>query len=280
MLPFAAFDGKAWSGEWPAQLNYVELPISIDTVPKGWWGKAGKPGSMTPWADGAAQGPIELTRPSMVRIMCGLRLGVATTYKSAAPVPPPAVQPYPKDGLVISSGQPIERIEMLSPASPEWVPFAVLLLDPFDRAEYSAIRFFTDWKHPVKRADRRKVPLQLETVYRAPMDDPGWTAYHVEAVKRYAPGPDDEDCGLVTYVSGWVLSGPDGRRRFRLGAEVSYCDRASNTFMLPLGLINAAGRRYWVYQASGYEREGYVVMHPTPGHNDAQVAYAAGLCSR
>jgi hypothetical protein len=112
------------------------------------------------------------------------------------------------------------------------------------------------------------------------MDAPGWTSYFVEAVKRYPPGPDDEDCGLITSARGWIAVGPDGRQRARLRAHVTYCDRRDDTYMLPLGLIKAGGRTYWVYQMSGYGREGYLVERPTPQIVEPQIQYEAGVCGR
>ena len=279
LSPFAAFDGKDWDIPWPDDLRWKELPIALESIPPKWWGKAGALKQMTAWIDGVNRGPVRLARPTMVRLMCASRLGLMSDYKSEQPAPPPGVQPYPKDGLVVSGSQRIEPIETISPASSEWAPAAALLLEPFAKAEDIAIDAFTDWKHPVRRNDRRKVPVELETMYRAEMDQPGWAAYYVEAIKKYAPGPDDdEDCGLVTSASGWVIAGPDGKRTTKLTARVTYCDRRGVTYMLPLGLVKAHGRTYWAYQMSGYGREGYAIVHPMPKVIMQEVHYSAGSC--
>ena len=278
--PFAAYDGKAWTAPWPMDLHSLELPLWVDAIPRQWWGKAGMPAAMTIWTDGTQRGTLELTTPTTVRIMCSPRLALSSTYRSPEPAPPSGVQPYPKDGLVISNGQPIDPIEILSPTSPDWMPMAVSLVEPFDAAERETIRGFMEWKHPFTRAQRLQRPIELETLYRAPMDAPGWSAYHVEAVKRYPPGPEDDDCGLVTYLSGWVMAGPDGRRQRQLGAQITYCDRRANTYMLPLGLLTSAGRTSWVYQMSGWGREGYAVVRPTPKRIEPEVQYTAGSCPR
>src|SRR5215213_2649405 len=112
--PFAAFEKKTWKSPWPADLRYLDLPISMETIPRSWWGKGGMPAGMTIWADGAQRGTLALTRPARVQIMCSPRLALASDYRSHEPPPPPGVQPYPKDGLVISNGQPIAAIETLS----------------------------------------------------------------------------------------------------------------------------------------------------------------------
>jgi hypothetical protein len=278
--PFAAFDGKSWSAPWPEALRYLEIPITLDAVPGKWWGKAGPPAEMAIWTDGSRRGTLRLGQPATLRVMCAPRLGLTSNYRSSEPAPPPIEQPYPKDGLVISGSQAIDAIESVAPASPEWVPTAVGLMEPFDAAELAAIRAFTDWKHPMSRANRRKVPVELERMYRAPMEEPGWTAYYLEAIRRYPPGPDDGDCGLVTSAAGFMGIGPKGKRWIRLFARVTYCDRAGNTYMLPLGLIKARGKSHWIYQLSGYDREGYVVVRPTPSTIETMVHYLGGTCPR
>jgi hypothetical protein len=277
--PFAAFDGKRWAAPWPEDLRYVELPISLDGVPRGWWGKAGVPEEMAVWIGGKKQGTLRLAGLSTVWVMCAPRLALRSTYRSPEPAPPPIEQPYPKDGLVISGDQTIESIETIPRTSSEWIPAALTLLEPFDAAELAAVSRFTNWKHPVPRRERQRVPVELEAMYRAPMDAPGWTAYRVEAVKRYPPGPDDGGCGPMTSASGWIATGPEGKRWTRLAARITYCDRLDDVFTLPLGLITTGGRTYWIYQASGHGREGYIVARPTPALVEPIIGYSAGFCS-
>ncbi|HUR81927.1 MAG TPA: hypothetical protein VM733_14275, partial [Thermoanaerobaculia bacterium] len=47
--PFAAFEKKNWKSPWPAGLEYLDLPISMEAIPRTWWGKAGMPAAMTIW---------------------------------------------------------------------------------------------------------------------------------------------------------------------------------------------------------------------------------------
>jgi hypothetical protein len=278
VIPFSSFDGKRWDTPWPADLRYLELPISIGAIPGRWWGKAGAPAEMSVWIGGSRRGPVRLERPTMLRSTCGARLALTSSYHSDRAAPPPMVQPYPKDGLAISGGQPIEAIDTLPRTATEWIPTAVNLVEPFDHAELAAINAFGGWKHPIARKERQKVPVELEMLYRAPMDADGWTAYYVEAIKRYPPGKDDGDCGLITYGKGWITSGPDAKAAFLITARVTYCDRRDATFLLPLGLINAQGKTYWVYQLSGYGGEGYFVTRPTPRSIEPHVYYDAGFC--
>ena len=277
VVPFASFDGRGWDSPWPGDLRSTELPISLADVPSKWWGKAGPPSKMTLWHDGTARGTVALDRPLMVMAACSRRIAIRTDYRSTEVLPHPAERPYPKDGLVVSGDQRIEAIETVPQTSKEWPATALALIEPMDRAEQNAINQFTDWNHPVKRSDRRKVPVEIEALYKASTDE-GWTVYHVEAVKRYPPGPADEGCGLITSAAGWTATGPNGKHWTELGARVTYCDRKGVTYFLPLGLIRAANRTYWVFQSSGYEMEAYNVVRPTSKQVEFQAGYTAGVC--
>lgn len=278
VTPFATFNGNEWTSPWPADLRYLDVPISLEAVPRKWWGKAGALEQMTFWAGGEVRGVVRLERPATVRIMCSARLGLRSSYVSSLPAPPPTEQSYPKDGLVVSGSTAVEPIAAVPRTSPEWTASAVLLVEPFDGAELRAARAFTKWKHPISRAERRKAPVELEALYKAPMDAAGWVAYRFQAVKRYAPLPADGDCGLISSASGWILVGPGGKHWTQLAVRVTYCDRMDDIVTLPLGLVRARGRAYWIYQVSGYDREGYAVTRPTPKALETNIQYAAGSC--
>ena len=276
--PFAAFDGKNWSAPWPDDLRAAEIPLNLESAPEKWWGRAGRPEQMTVWVAGESRGALRLARPTVMRPMCQARLAVTSDYQSREPAPPPLVQPFPKDGLAISGGQHVDPIEVVARDDAARVRIGALLQAPVDSAEDMAVDAFTDWKHPVRRDERRKRPIQIEAMYRAPMDEPGWTAHYVEAVREYTPGPADAGCGLVTFASGWILTGPDGKSHAKLGARVTYCDRRGVIYMLPLGIFKVRGHAYWAYQLSGYGQEGYVISRPQPKVVMQEVFYSAGDC--
>jgi hypothetical protein len=277
--PFASYDGKRWEAPWPAgDLRSLEIPITLESVPRKWWGDSGPAGDMTAWVDGDRRGPVKLSKPALTRVMCGAQIGLASDYKSPQPAPPPVVQPFPKDGLVVTGAQRVEPIETVPRTSSEWASLPEALRTQFDRAEEAATEAFTSWKHPFKKSERSKLPIEMEAIYRAPMDEPGWTAYYIEAVRRYPPGPDDEDCGLVTSASGWIVAAPGGKDTARLRARVTYCDRRGVAYMLPLGLFKLRGRTYWAYQLSGYGREAYMIARPQAKEVMQEVVYAAAGC--
>jgi hypothetical protein len=280
ILPFGSFDGKNWRLSWPEDLRYIEVPFDLQSVPRDWWGKPGPLTQLKAWVNGVNRGLIHLHLGTLKRLplMCATRLAIATDYKSAEPPAPVFVQPFPKDGLAVSGDQPVERIEVVAPGSPEWMATAREMTAEFDAAEERAARRFTAWKHPFTIVERRHFVPQIEALYRAPMDEAGWTAHYLEAVRLYPPGPEDRGCGLVTSASGWMATGPNGKRSFKLQARITYCDRDGVSYMLPLGLVKARERSYWAYQMSGYGREGYMIVRPRPKEIVTEVQYSAGTC--
>jgi hypothetical protein len=280
VTPFATFDGKTWTAPWPAELRVLDVPITLDTVPRKWWGKPGALEQMTLWVGGRKRAVVRLQAPTMVPVMCSSRLGLRSDYVSPLPPPAPTEQSYPKEGLVVSGSTVVDAVSAVPSSSPEWPASALLLIQPFDAAETTAANAFTAWKHPVSRKARQKVPIVLEALYKAPMDAAGWVAYRFQAVKRYAPGPSDGDCGLISSASGWIGVGPGGKHWTQLAARVTYCDRMDDIFTLPLGLIRARGRSYWIYELSGLDREGYAVARPTPKGIQTDLQYPAGSCPR
>lgn len=278
--PFATFDGNDWTTPWPAELRFLDVPISLDAVPRNWWGKTGALEQMTLWEGGERRAVVRLERPTTVGIMCSARLGLRSNYVSPLPAPPPSEQSYPKEGLVVSGSTAVEPIAVVPRTSPEWIASALLLVEPFDGAEARAAQAFTDWKHPFGRKERRNIPVELEALYKAPMDAAGWVAYRFQAVKRYAARAADRGCGLISSAVGWIAVGPAGKHWTQLAVRITYCDRMDDILTVPFGLIRARGRSYWIYQLSGYDREGYAVTRPTPKAIETDVQYAAGSCPR
>ena len=278
VIPFAAFDGR-WTTPWPSDLNGLDLPITLNDVPRRWWGGIELPPELTAWADGARLGVVRLDKPAMMPVMCVPRMTLRSDYKSAQPLPPLMAQPFPKDGVVVTPGGPaIQPLRAVDKASGNWSAAAVTILDAFNEAEEVASRGFTNWRHPYSRAVRERMTIQLEALYTAPMDEAGWNAYYVEAVRRFPPEPEDEGCGLVTFTSGWVRIGPGGKARMDLSSRITYCDRTGASFMLPLGLMTVDEKNYWIYQMSGFDREWYVVARPTPRVIELHAEYHAGSC--
>ena len=284
--PFAAFDGRRWKASWPDHRE-AELPISLASVPRDWWGIGEAPSRMTLWAHGTAVAETSVTALAQIRALCSGRIGLRTDYRSKAPPAPRMKQPYPKDGLLVTGGVQVGRIEMVE-RSEEWNRALLLLTDDFNKAESRAILSFGGWRHPVREEARRRQQISVEAMYKAPSDTAGWTTYFVEAVREYEPtsfrptGPfgsaRKDDCGLTTTGQAWVHVGPANKSEVEMTSRVTYCDRKGVNVMLPFGTVRARNRTYWVYQFSGYEDEWYQVVRPEPKDIDVAVTFHAGSC--
>jgi hypothetical protein len=273
ILPFASFNGDYWQSSWPIDFTAREIPVTLDAVPRTWWGTR-SPRDWQAWFIEGVTPPdegsqLELQRPEMFPLFCRGRLGIKTTYQSSLSLPLMPVEPFPKDGLAVSGGVPVNPIETVDRASDDWVPMAVALLPEVNRAEdvsVKGIQAYDRWRHPIVANARHKLPVVLESWYRAPGVGRGETVSYVEVVRKYPPGPEDEGCGLETFVSGWIVHRAGQIvRPVALRAKVAYCDRVGVTYMLPFGRIRSKVRDYWVFQFSGWEGEWYVVAQIQPG---------------
>lgn len=276
-LPFAAFTGRRWVSPWP-DYPRSEMPITLADVDNDWWGIGAPPGRMALWSDGAKIGEASVKALSQVKVLCSTRLGLRTDHTPRELAPPRLRQPYPKDGVLVSGAATMNRIEIVAPKAPERVRALELITSEFDKQEKRAIRSFDGWEHPFGDEARKKVPIAIEAMYRAPSDASGWTTFFVEAVRQFPPRLRDGGCGLATTGQGWLHVGPGGRIRVDLTSRVTYCDRKGVGFMLPFGTVRAGGRTYWVYQYSGYDAEFYQVVRPEPDDVKVVAGYHAGSC--
>jgi hypothetical protein len=261
LFPFASFINDSWRVTWPVDLDKLKIPLAFSAVPDKWWGTRTPERWRVRLMNGDEQ-TIDARNPKMFSVFCERRLGIQTTYQPSQAVPL-GVDPFPKDGLAISGGDPIEPIEIVNLASPEASFLASALIKDFNKAEDLTIANLFDgprWRHPIDKDDRHKFPIRLESWYRSPSSDDGWTTSYIEAVRQYPAGPTDKGCGLETLVSGWVFHNNGAlQSKMILRAKTMYCDRVGATYMLPLGRIRPKDKTYWAFQLSGYDDEWYVV---------------------
>ncbi|HET7216533.1 MAG TPA: hypothetical protein VFJ02_00735 [Vicinamibacterales bacterium] len=262
IFPLASFDRDTWLVPWPLNVRALDIPAKADAIPKGWWGQA-KPGPWRAYIAGGEPVVIDVTAPVLKRVFCSPRLWLETSYRSSLQLPPSPIDPFPKDGVAVSGDVPVEPIETVARSSGEWSTLAADLLDEFNRIEDATVRGVrakTGWRHPIPAPGRHGTPLRLESWYRSPSGEPGWTVSYIESVRAYAPRPEDNGCGLETLVSGW-LHHKDGvlKKATGLSGRLTYCDRVGATYMLPFGRIRPKEKIYWVFQLSGWESEWYDV---------------------
>ena len=285
LLPFAAFNGRKWSAPWPfLQRNFgpttIELPVNLASVPREWWG--GKdPGAWRLWPrQSKTSRPLTLSTPAMIRIGLTRQIGFRTDQPPVMPPVPPFEMPFPKIGIAVAGETPVTPIASVSLLSARWKTFAGTLLADINKAEDRTLGAIggSNWRHPVKREVRAEVPPELEAWYVTGIGTGDQQLSYVEAVKKYPLQPEDEGCGLETFVSGWVHHDSAQRQKPKttLKAVVTYCDRRGVSYMLPFGHMRVNDRDHWIVQMSGRDHEWYAVVEGTPDRVKYVAEFQAG----
>ena len=139
IVPFAFFDGD-WSSPWPTGLQNLELPVTLDAVPKKWWG-----GEMAAawafWPIGKSES-VRVTPIAPAVVMAGRerRLGLRTGVSSGEPLPTPFELPFPKEGLAVTGDVKVEPIPIVSGLSAAWREMAATLQEDALAAEQKAVQ--------------------------------------------------------------------------------------------------------------------------------------------
>src|SRR3954469_19131616 len=132
LIPFTSWNGRTWSTEWPG-INSAELPISVASIPKRWWGA---PGPAAPWTahltDGTTR-PLALKKPAHLRIFCGTHLGVQTDYEGGEFDPrDPTIG---KDGIAVAGDAQVLPITQVSLYAQDAKRITDIITDEFNKEE-------------------------------------------------------------------------------------------------------------------------------------------------
>jgi hypothetical protein len=290
LLPFASFDGRSWQVTWPGTDISVPLPIALSDVPKRWWGAAGAEARWNAWFPDAPARPLKLEKPFQVPVFCGAYLAVGTDYRGAAPTErEPTVA---KDALAIAGDVTPRPIPRLSLYAEDTARMIKAITAKFNEEEAIAASQFSGWRHPWGARSRAQFPIELEAFYRATEETPrgNFRTSYIEAIRKFTAREEDQGCGLITFVRGWVTEVPGKEPLLNLGAKVTYCDRAEVSFIQPFGRIavdQGGGRGrgagpdvYWVYQVSSWRDEFYTVARVSPEGVRPVLAVAGGGCPK
>lgn len=276
VTPFATFDGKRWHNDWPKPVGHVdEVPVTLRSVPRWWWGRPGPRETWRAWVGSAAPLELHVTGAGVYDAQCLQQIGLRTDYRPSAPPPGPGARPYPKDGLAASPDAPIERIDVL-PIPPIETP----LETAFRNAEMLAAPGAP--AESLQGLFRRKQgigPLTIEAAYAA--GEVSSRIYYFEVVRRYVRlGPERRgECEGLSYGAGWFRRDGSGPLR-SLSFEVATttCDRPGALYMLPLGVVRADGRFYWIAQWSGWNTERYNIVEIEPKGTEDVLRVLGGGC--
>ncbi len=259
VVPFAAFDGKSWREAWEEPRLNVDIPVSIDSVPKRWWGSVAPASEWQAWlTDGSAPRTVHVEQPDLVPANCMRQVGLRMDYRSAEARPALTDHPYPKDGLVVSPAQPVGRIETLPKTAPEWHAFVPVVATAFNRQER---RLFsgTPFGSAVPASKRESRPPTLESIY---VYDSQPRIYAVEVSRIYYDIVNGrQQCQLLTFGLLWLRRTADGRATVLAASVIrDGCRRNRTLVMLPLGVVSIGPRVFWIAQLAGWNEEHYVVV--------------------
>ena len=273
LIPFATFDGRRWRNGWPAPNRELTVPINLDNVPKGWWGPAGPLRTWQAVVDGTER-PLRVTQPDWVDVHCVRHLALRTDYKPDGVLPSETEQPYPKAGIVTSPPQRVEPIDILSPASDEQRAIIPVLLDAFNGAERETASRSSG--HPVARRSRERIDPAIEALYAFGASP---RIYYVEALRVYRNlGQSVGECQAVAFGTGWFVREGATVRSLVTALDLLDCDRFGASYMLPLGIVRAGGRQFWVAQFSGWDHERYAVLEITAKRVEVVISTWGGGC--
>jgi len=278
VVPFATYDGKGWSGRWPAPAREPEIPINLRSVPSKWFdGPLAE--NWSTWIDGRVGSAVHVLRPDVIDTHCLRQIGLRTDYRTGQPPSPPDAQPYPKDGLVVAPPQAIEPIETIDVHAAQLNGFAPVLREAFDKAERMTAGSFN---HPVPQKVREQMEPELEAVYafgQAPR------IYYVESHRTYDgltaegrfPFDDSPRCGTA-FGTGWFSRDDKGFHSLDMSVRIVRCDKYGATYMLPFGAMHLGSKTYWIAQFSGWDHERYVVVAVDSKAVQAVVSASGGGC--
>jgi hypothetical protein len=271
IIPFAVFDGKSWSNHWPKPTLDLTVPTDVGSVPTRWWGDAGPQRTWQLWIGAAEPQTVKVIQPDWVDVHCVRQIGLHTDYQALQLPPPPSEQPYPKDGLALAPPRAIERVGVVPPEGAEANSMIVELKEAFNRAEREPAGKV---RHPVRRETREDLDPRIEALYSHGGEP---RVYYVEATREYRTFGSRE-CETMSFGTGWFVREQGKFRPLAMAVDVLECDRRGASYMLPLGVIRAGTRVFWLVQFSGWDRERYAVIEPKLKDVDAVLNVWGGGC--
>lgn len=265
IVPIATYDGKRWDNDWPAPAGNVDVPISLQNVPRRWWGPVSARQTWQVWTSPASPQLVNVRQPDWAPAYCQKQVGLRTDYQPRVRPPSAGTQPFPIDGLAVSPPQPVEPVEVLSLDSPERGAVAEAIHRSFTDQETAAFRQWvtarrtnTALSEPPSEKELEAVPTKsIEALYAY-----GSTrrTYFVEASREYKRGG---ECLAVAFGAGWIVRDQGRFSAPSLRFSVESCDRSDLSYMWPVGVMSLPTGRYWIAQASGWNRQTYDIVDIT-----------------
>lgn len=256
VVPIATYDGKNWKGNWPYPASDVDVPVSLASVPRRWWGPTGP---LVSWqiSSGSTSQTVHVRQPDWLQTYCQKQVGLRTDYQPREWPPGPDAKPYPKDGLAVSPPVKVEPIERIAPGSPEEQALGEGVRAAFNARELDGVARAQQQGADVApgRKDLEALPVTIEAAYAF---GGSHRVYWAEATREYKKK--NGTCGAVLFGSGWFLIDGEQLAFISFQVDVVPCSRQGLTYMLPLGVLTLPRGVYWIAQWSGWDHEEYAVV--------------------
>jgi hypothetical protein len=278
LIPIVTRNGTKWAHTWPVPVKSADIPLTLDGIPKRWWGKTGPTTTWHAWTPDGVTRDVTVDRPTWYLAHCQQGVGLKTKLTIPPPLPPPDVQPYPKLGLASSAPVAFRTIEPIDESLPLWDAIRARIATAIGKAENEMdgkprVNVGIMPKHPFPEAERAKVETRLEALYRLPLEGSRFL-YYYEAAKRYgmptleadgkapAPTPDEDGCSRMIFAQGWLVIGADGNVPVAEPEDVRFssCHYDDVQVMLPLGSVLDGSKPIWIGQLTGHENESFLVL--------------------
>jgi hypothetical protein len=265
LIPFASYAGGQWTKAWPEADEALEPTPNIENVPSVWLKRGERvPNRWWLW-------PITGDKPIQTKIKgvevtdahCQGQVALTTT------LPTKEGYDHLKLGVAVDSDRALGRIEEVNRADADWKAAQKVITASFSRLEATKAaasnqRLIQETPSPAP---------EIRTLYREAKSSQ--SPLYFTAVKKYRTrDPRDPRCEILTIMTGWLSPGDNGN--MSLIAPKVYltnCDAMEVDTALPLAVIRAGGRLFWVLQEHGYEDEKYVVAEIAP----VQVRYVISV---
>lgn len=249
LLPVGRFNGREWVNTWPKPID-EDTPFTVpplERIPHAWLGGP-VPRVWTVWTpDG---------RTRRVRIT-----GVARSNGCVAPivlrVPASATL---HTSLIFDKVPVVEPVVDVQASGMEAHDIRSGLYDVFEFAEEEALARRNrdgELRYPLTLPSerRRDVSIELKRLFR-PLRASDPAIYYVEALKRFAP---TENAADLIVLAGWIRRVGGAVVGLDVEAGESWSAEDKGSHFIPLGIVRAAGRSFWISYVEQYEGQAVVV---------------------
>ena len=277
LIPFARFDGKAWSNSWPGPDEGRGMAVqSFGEIPLSWTGGTALPRDWQLWPSSTGTShALRVSNAGYADSLCSRNWVLMTDFprqvagcRNCCPVPTlgialstdRAVRPFARIGMDAIPASVVESVFNEA----EGREIARLVAE--GKAEGSQV-----YGVPVDEGVRQAKPVMFNSLWRSRVDE----LYYVEGTRRYpdvvalppgGAGRRSPPCPSVTAFSGWFWTGGSEQRPGSVArSQIVDCDLKGAEFTTPLGVLEVNGSLHAVVEVRGWESQEHAILRLARG---------------